>query len=372
MKNFQRWGMIIAFIVIIASAYVGIKTIFMEDKSAIVPALVGTQLIDAVEALQKQGLLAKVDQVDSQAAAETVISQNLLAGERVAPKTVVLLRVSKGGSVLPIPDVRGMKFEEAVNRLKEAGFKVDTAVTRVSDKFKPAGAVIAQNPSAPVQVSANTLVKLLVSTGSDNGSSFVRVPDLKGQSLKGLEAVLEQYGLIMGLKTERATDSVPPGTILSTKPKSSASVPQGTKINVTVARKAHPSEIQDEQYENTADRQTGTVRPIVVVSPEPSEIPTKHYSLKEIAEGGEQGQHATLDTEIDYGPKKTAKVRYQVPPLSKPLSLRIEMTDATGTKILQNKQATSGEYISMNVPYYTEATITIYLGGDFVWEDRYN
>ena len=50
--------MAVAFVVIIASAYFGIRTVFVEDKSATVPGMVGMQLVDAVEALQKEGLLA--------------------------------------------------------------------------------------------------------------------------------------------------------------------------------------------------------------------------------------------------------------------------------------------------------------------------
>ncbi len=61
-----------------------------------------------------------------------------------------------------------------------------------------------------------------------------------------------------------------------------------------------------------------------------------------------------------------------MPPLTKPLSLKIEMTDDSGTRVLKDGMANSGEYISMNVPYTGEARITIFLGGDFVWQDRYN
>ena len=71
-------------------------------------------------------------------------------------------------------------------------------------------------------------------------------------------------------------------------------------------------------------------------------------------------------------PKKTAKIRYQVPPLSKPLSIKIDMKDSSGTHVLKDGIAKSGEYISMNAPYSGEAVITILLGGDFVWQDRFN
>ena len=61
-----------------------------------------------------------------------------------------------------------------------------------------------------------------------------------------------------------------------------------------------------------------------------------------------------------------------MPPLTKPMSLKIEMTDAAGTRVLKDSMVNGSEYISMNVNYSGEAKITIYLGGDFVWQDRYN
>ena len=41
-------------------------------------------------------------------------------------------------------------------------------------------------------------------------------------------------------------------------------------------------------------------------------------------------------------------------------------------QLLKDGTAKSGEYISLNVPYSGEARVTIYLGGEFVWQDRYN
>ena len=161
MGRIHRWGMIFAFLVIMGCAYIGIKMVFIEDKDSEVPAVTGMQLVDAVDALQERGLLAKVDKVDSPMAADTVVSQNLSAGEKVSKGKVVLLRVSKGGAIQPIPDVRGLKFEEGVRKLSEAGFKVDK-VTRVTDKLKPSGTIIAQNPASPQQVAANCMVSLLV------------------------------------------------------------------------------------------------------------------------------------------------------------------------------------------------------------------
>jgi len=397
MGKIHRWGMIIAFIVIVVCAYIGIKTVFVEDKDAAVPSMTGMQLVDAVEALQKEGLLAKVDQIDSPEKADTVVSQNLPAGEKVSRGKVVILRVSKGGAIMPMPDVRGLKFEEGVKRLSEAGFKVETVV-RVTDKLKPAGSIIAQNPAAPQQVAANCMVKLLVSTGSTGDNTFVRVPNLTGQNTDVVKQVLEQLGLTLGTTEEIPSSMVPAGTVLSTNPKNGANVPAGTAVNVIFAKAPMAGEENtDVPPANDQDqKKAAVVRTVVIKDTAPSQIPSKIENKPENvktdqavktdmapkpASESKPAESKKTDTVKkaplqppvnNTTPKKTAKLRYQVPPLTKPLSLRIEINDASGSRILRDTQTNSGEYVSMNVPYTGEAVITIYLGGDFVWQDRFN
>lgn len=375
--------MVIAFIVIVTCAYIGIKTVFIEDKNSTVPSMVGMQLVDAVDALQKEGLLAKVDQVDSPERADTVISQNLPASEKVSKGKVVVLRVSKGGSILSMPDVRGLTFEEGVKRLSEAGFKVDK-ILRVTDRLKPAGSIIAQNPAAPQQVAANCMVSLLVSNGNTSGNAFVRVPDLAGQKIEVVQQILEQIGLTAGTQSEAPSSSVQPGTVLSTIPRGGANVPAGTLINISFARMPNPGEeTSDTPPASDQDpKRAAAVRTLVVKDTEPSQIPskisnnavpTKHTAEPELVVPKKtiEVKSQTVAAEPS-APKKTAKLRYQVPPITKPLSLKIEITDNLGTRVVKDIMANSSEYISMNLPYTGTAMVTIYLGGDFVWQDRFN
>ena len=387
MGKIHRWGMVIAFIVIMASADFGIKTIFIEDKSASVPSMVGLPLVDAVEALQKEGLLAKVDQVDSPEKADTVISQSLPAGEKVSKGKVVMVRVSKGGSIMPVPDVRGLKFEEGVKRLSEAGLKVDKII-RVTDKLKPAGSIIAQNPAAPQQVAANCMVNLLVSTGSTAGGAFVSVPDLKGQGVDVVTQILDQIGLTVGSTTETPSSEVHAGMVVATNPKSGANVPAGALVNLVVARALKSGELSSETppADDQDPKRAAAVRTVVVKNTEPSDIPTKLTEKPEAKPANEPVKEEVKNEAVlvpapaavkpvpavPAVPQKTAKLRYQVPPLTKPLTLKIELTDDTGTKVIKDVMANSSEYISMNVPHTGQATIVIYLGGDFVWQDRFN
>jgi serine/threonine-protein kinase len=69
---------------------------------------------------------------------------------------------------------------------------------------------------------------------------------------------------------------------------------------------------------------------------------------------------------------KVAKIRYQIPPLARPLSLKILMNDLSGMKILRERQVNGGEYLSMDAPYSGNATVTVLLGDRQVWEEKYN
>lgn len=368
MNKVHRWGIIIAFIVIMVCCYLTVKTVFMEDKSSTVPQMVGSQLVEAVEALQKEGLLAKIDQVDSPLRADTVISQNLPSGEKVARGKVIVLRVSKGGALLPLPDVRGMKFEEGVNKLGEAGFKV-SGVTRVTDKFKPAGTIIAQNPAAPQQVSATSMVNLLVSSGPTEGSSFITVPDLRGQTLEIARDLLEQSGLLLGKVSEAPSTRMPLGAVLSTSPNQGARVQSGAQINIVTARAPLEEEVKNETTQPQPNHNE-PVRTVIIRETPESKPPAPEIKSPE-AKPAQEMKPIEAAAQRTTVAKKIAKVRYQVPPLTKSMPLKIEITDSAGKRILRNSQTPGGEYISMNVPYEDNAAITIFLGGEFVWQDKF-
>ena len=70
------------------------------------------------------------------------------------------------------------------------------------------------------------------------------------------------------------------------------------------------------------------------------------------------------------GGSKTAKIRYVVPPIARPMDLRIEITDPSGKREIMNRQVRSGESINTTAKYSQECMISIYLGGESVWQER--
>ena len=180
---------------------------------------------------------------------------------------------------------------------------------------------------------------------------------------------------------------------ISSASKAGSRVPAGSLVSLTFARAPLPTDAPPVEAPPANDQDPAraeAVRKVVIKETKPVTIPTKLPARDETQAAEPAEQPAQPETPPaaavqpaqpkqqpqqpaqPSGPQKTAKVRYQVPPLAKPLSLKIELMDEYGTRVLKDGTAKSGEYISMNVPYSGEARVTIYLGGEFVWQDRYN
>ncbi len=359
----------VAFIIAVGFAgYMGIKAIFTTDVEVIVPDVVGINIVDAVNKVQDLGLVIKVSkEVPSLKPKGTIIFQDPEAGKRVKKGRTILVTISKGGYTAPLPDVRGMLYEEAAQKLTEEGFIVGD-VLKIHSKRVPTGAVIAQSPAAPAVIMKSSRVDLLVSLGSGKKGK-VEVPDVLGQPLKTAKGIIEKNDLKVYRVKEKPTNLTPPGIVMNMWPKPGMKVAPGTGVSLVVAVAPTEASVKQESKKekpsipglNTpAGQQPATAGEVSPVSPDRS-----------TAEQKEQKESVEVKPSKPKKPAKIAKIRYQVPPLSKPMRVQIVVVSKEGKKVLYDKVAKGGEYIKIDYPYYGEIAVQIYLGGIFVWEDRY-
>ncbi len=378
-----RWTMLLLVLVIAGASSAAFYFVFMGGKTVSMPSVEGMMSTPAVESLQKMGLLVRIDQVTSQLSPGTVVSQWPASGEKIPKGRLVALKVSRGGERKALPDVRSLEFNEAKAKLAEAGFQVGD-ILRVADAQKPGGSVIAQSPSAPAMVPLDTRIDLIVSRGTGNEGSAVDVPDIIGQSETAARALLQSAGL--GAETRYVySQATAPGVVTSISPKAGAKVPGGSRIILTVATtsKAQAGDSTagaTEDLEAPPKKATEPSRPEIpekAQAPEKKAAPSVAPPVPEVEAPVHKTEAPVPKAEAPKAearpeePKYTAKVRYQVPPLTKPLSLRIEVVDPGGTRTVLEREVKGGELIVVNVPYVREAAVTVYLGGEFVWQDRY-
>jgi beta-lactam-binding protein with PASTA domain len=129
---------------------------------------------------------------------KSFLKQFLIALAAMLAVSFLLLKsldlISRHGQSTPVPDVGGMKAEEAVEKLDDAGLEGIITDSLYADGKKP-GVILEQNPEAGQEVKSGRKIYLLVSTGNP---PLVEIPDLRDLSLREANALLETKGLKLG------------------------------------------------------------------------------------------------------------------------------------------------------------------------------
>jgi beta-lactam-binding protein with PASTA domain len=123
-----------------------------------VPTVKGDKVDQATTILQAVGLtVTTTQQFDDKIPAGTVINSDPPGGTTAHKGDHVNLVVSKGPQLFPVPDVVGMKLNDAISALQAAGFKTD-----VSNFPGGPNRVLSQSPGASSKQKRGTTVQLYV------------------------------------------------------------------------------------------------------------------------------------------------------------------------------------------------------------------
>ncbi|AQA03023.1 serine/threonine protein kinase [Mycobacterium sp. MS1601] len=202
-----------------------------ETRAVQVPDVTGQSADDAIVVLQNAGFRTRTqNQPDSEVPPDRVISTDPAATTSVSAGDEITVNISTGPEQRSIPDVQGLSFDDARERLNEAGFE---KVTRSSSVSTPElkDKVLGTNPTAN-QTSAITN-QITVIIGSGPGSRVV--PDCSGLSADDCRLVLTQTGFTNIAQVD--VDSTRPiGTVLGTNPAAGQTVPVDQLVQIQVSR----------------------------------------------------------------------------------------------------------------------------------------
>ncbi|MBY0087317.1 Stk1 family PASTA domain-containing Ser/Thr kinase [Brevibacillus sp. M2.1A] len=265
--------------------------LFPSVPEAQVPHVEGIEVTLAEKKIQDAKLVARiVEEANDTIEKGMVIRQDPAPPMRLKENSVVTLFVSKGQQEINMPNLVTLPRATAEEALKSNGFKLEnvTFVEEEDDKAE-VGTVIKQSPAANEKVFP---IKTNVTVTISKGKAFVKMPDVRNKSVEAAQVELFKKGLSVGKITEVPTYTTDkPGIVLSTHP-----YDPGMDVQKDVAI---PLEVSNGQYPQ--DAKTGT-SPVY----------------------------------LDVMPGDT-------------LEVQIEVTDASGTKVVQTETVTeSKEY---NVQY---------------------
>ena len=175
-------------------------------KYTTVPSVGGLAASTARAEVRNQGLTAKMGkpQFSAQVAKGNVIATEPAIGSRVSKGGTVLLIVSAGPHMIPVPQVTGSPLATAQAALRHAGLIPGKVVDETSTTIA-SGIVISTTPAPGVSWPENRPVSLAVSSGQP-------VPSFVGQQ----KAVAEQWAQANGVNLNEVPDAKsdqPAGTI---------------------------------------------------------------------------------------------------------------------------------------------------------------
>jgi serine/threonine protein kinase len=222
---------------------------FWSSETVEVPDVVGKQMTLAKQILEDKKLRVNVSETyNADVPAGQVISQDPAAGSKVKEERLVTIYVSKGGEEIKMPDLVGLKKEDAEEKIKKMGLKVGKVYEKDSDK--EAGTVIQQDPNAGDKVVKGKEVDLIVSKGKK--VQKVSVPNVVGMNADRARQALEAKGLHVSISTKAGGGA--PNTVISQS--ANGEVPAGSSVTLVVSSGAEKKPAQQPQNQQPSQQQS--------------------------------------------------------------------------------------------------------------------
>ncbi len=184
----RRMALLSSAVIVLIAAVLGWMLLGNGTDTVTVPNVDGKSQSAATKQLEAAGFTVEVREVNvANAKAGEVVGQTPKAGTEADKASVVTLSVATGRVRIPVDDLVGATYDDAVAALDKLGLK---AVARFAPSDKPAGTVIAVDPTSTAKIGST--VTLTVANGSatqepaDNeGKGKDKKTDKKDKGSKG-------------------------------------------------------------------------------------------------------------------------------------------------------------------------------------------
>lgn len=193
------------------------------------PEISGLSLDDAKKLCEKQGILLVVSEYEASEEydAMCVLSQSIDTGKNIQENSTVEVVLSKGRQSYIVPDVVYFTEDEAVAKLDSAG--LGNTISYEKSETVAEGCVISQSIPAGTQADKDTVIELVVSSGSPEFDMI----DVVGKQHKEAEEMLHELGLIVTVDYVY-NEEYELGTVVGQSEKKGAKVYKGYEIRITV------------------------------------------------------------------------------------------------------------------------------------------
>ncbi len=204
----------------------------------------GQTLENAKAALETEGFVVQTayeasDSVES----GYIIQQDPVPGSRIPEGYTVVLTVSSGTGDIEVPSMVGNTAAEAKVALENLGLTIQ--LTDAASDTVPQGSVVSQSPDAGTMVAPGSTVIVAVNTGKSGATDEAAgeipegntaVPNLIGMTETEAKTALTAAGLSWSSVTEKNSDSVAEGRVMSQSVDPDSLVAKETKIDFVLSK----------------------------------------------------------------------------------------------------------------------------------------
>lgn len=217
--------------IIVVSTLLLFPGIFKGGKEIAVPDLVGLTLEEATLKAEEIGATISYRKESSNTApANSIISQNPIAGKRVKLPLEISIVISEGVKIVTVPNMTSFSESDAEAKLKELGLFVSRDYQ--SSATLELGKVIETKPKAGSQMNSGEVITLIISRGQ-NGVE-IAMPNLIGLTQTQVEAILKEKNLNLG--TVSFEDNLSPaGTVIKQSVDAITNVMEFSKIDIVIS-----------------------------------------------------------------------------------------------------------------------------------------
>lgn len=216
-----------------AGTYLLIRISFFSSGTT-TPPVIGLTQEQAQWQAKRAHLVFKVlsERYDLHQKKNYVIEQSPAPGMSARKGMTLSVVVSKGIETVTMPNLTGMRMEEAQLQAQQAGLEL--AATSYFHGATSAPLVASQNPPAGTVVPRDSSVSLLVDLGAP--SPIFVMPDLYGRRFEDVRRALKLYAISVG--PARAVDGggLPAGTIVGQIPESGKPIGRNDLVQLMVSR----------------------------------------------------------------------------------------------------------------------------------------
>ena len=264
-------GAVFAFLLAFLWAFLSFGN-FWSNSTVDVPNVVGKQLSVATRLLEERHLRVSSSEVtNSDVPAGQVISQSPEPGESVKEQRMVHLVVSKGAGDITIPDLQGMSFDQAREKLKALGLSIGK-ITYENDPSKDDGVVLSQGLQAGGKASKGATVDITI---NQTKGTTVEIPNVVGMTIKEAKEALGNLGLSIGKISGSNEDSA---VVTAVSPAPGSSVKRDESITLV-------GQLKDGKKDGSNTKQGGATKGVVDVTV-PNGRTSQHVKLVVIDDDG--------------------------------------------------------------------------------------